>query len=135
MPKKKAGNRPTDTAPDEAVAKTPLTKLKKAWKKADAEQRASFLEWISSAEIAAGALAPRNQNAIPVSSGRYLRPAAIGRIREVMAARKLDTADVMEEMGFDPQDPSLHRAMNYSHGLRLVIIEALEKWLAEQAGK
>ncbi|SMC76472.1 hypothetical protein [Rhizobium sp. RU36D] len=114
----------------ETGKKTPLQKLRKAWKRADASERAEFLEWLTES----GAIDSTNASFVPVSSGRYLRPDAVRRIREVMVARRLNPGDVMGELGFDPEDPSLHRAMTRSYGLRLVIIEALEKWLATHSG-
>jgi hypothetical protein len=47
-----------------------------------------------------------------------------------MAARAVSAEEVMAELGFGPDDPSLGRAMDESASLRLVIVAALEKWLA-----
>lgn len=115
--------------------KTPLQKLRKAWKRADPSERAEFLLWLRDSGALEGEYAPEQDATVPVSSGRYLRPDAVRRIREVMTSRRLNPGDVMGELGFDPEDPSLHRAMTRSYGLRLVIIEALEKWLATHSGK
>jgi len=45
----------------------------------------------------------------------------------------MTTGDIMGEMGFSKLDASLGNTLLNGHGLRLEVIEALEKWLAANA--
>ncbi len=83
--------------------KTPLQKLRKAWKRADPSERAEFLLWLRDSGALEGEYASEQDATVPVSSGRYLRPDAVRRIREVMTSRRLNPGDVMGELGFDPR--------------------------------
>lgn len=108
--------------------RTRLEKLQNSWTKATAEERFGFLAWLRQPD-AAGDTAGLSLGTPPIASGRYLLPSAIARIRAVMDARCLAPADVMAEIGFEPDDPSLARALDGNASLRLAVVAALELWL------
>lgn len=108
--------------------RTRLEKLQNSWTKATAEERFQFLVWLRQANISGDASNP-SLCAPPIASGRYLLPSAIARIRAVMADRGLAPADVMVEIGFEMDDPSLARALDGNASLRLAVVAALEIWL------
>jgi hypothetical protein len=108
--------------------RTRLEKLQNSWTKATAEERVQFLTWLRQAD-ASGDASVRSLAVPPIASGRYLLPSAISRIRTIMAVRGLAPADVMVEIGFDRNDPSLARAFEENASLRLSLVAALESWL------
>jgi len=68
-----------------------------------------------------------------ITTGRYLLPATAPRINQIKTKRGMTTGDIMGEMGFSKLDASLGNTLLNGHGLRLEVIEALEKWLAANA--
>ncbi|MBW8300372.1 MAG: hypothetical protein K0M60_12290 [Hydrogenophaga sp.] len=112
--------------------RTRLEKLQNSWTKATAEERLRFLAWLRQADSSGDALGP-SLGTPPIASGRYLLPSAITRIRVIMAKRSLSPADVMAEIGFEPDDPSLARALDGNASLRLAVVAALEIWLVANA--
>lgn len=108
--------------------RTRLEKLQNSWMKATAEERFGFLCWLRQTDAAGDALGLSFATP-PIASGRYLLPSAIARIRAIMAERSLCPADVMTEIGFEPDDPALARALDGNASLRLAIVAALEIWL------
>ncbi|MBV2185726.1 MAG: hypothetical protein KUL88_14435 [Rhizobium sp.] len=111
--------------------RTRLEKLQNSWTKATVEERCQFLAWLRPAGMSGDASHP-SINVPPIASGRYLLPSAVARIRSIMAERGLTTADVMTEIGFEPDDPSLSRALDENASLRLSVVSALEFWLVAQ---
>ena len=69
----------------------------------------------------------------PIASGRYLLPSAIAEIKAIMAQRRLKPGDIMQEIGFPPDDRSLAHALVRGASLRLAVIAALETWLRTNA--
>ncbi|GEO86138.1 MULTISPECIES: hypothetical protein [Alphaproteobacteria] len=108
--------------------RTRLQKLQNSWAKATLEERSSFIEWLRHADLAADGSAPA-LNLAPIASGRYLLPSAVARVQVIMTKRNLTAADVMVEMGFECDDPSLARALDDHQSLRLAVVAALETWL------
>ena len=111
--------------------RTRLEKLQNSWTKATVEERCQFLAWLRSAGMS-GDDSDLSINVPPIASGRYLLPSPVVRIRSIMAERGLTTADVMTEIGFEPDDPSLSRGLDENASLRLSIVAALELWLVAQ---
>ncbi|MDK1377222.1 MULTISPECIES: hypothetical protein [unclassified Sinorhizobium] len=120
--------------------RTRLDKLKNSWTKATDNERNAFLSWLA----ARGALSttvthssgpsPSQRAAeAPIASGRYLLPSAIAEIKAIMAKRRLQPEDVMQEIGFPPDDRSLAHALARGASLRLAVIAALEAWLRTNA--
>ncbi|THK38905.1 hypothetical protein EHS39_07735 [Ensifer sp. MPMI2T] len=120
--------------------RTRLDKLKNSWTKATDSERDIFLNWL----MARGALsttaahpptASPSARAVeaPIASGRYLLPSAIAEIKAIMAQRQLKPGDVMQEIGFPPDDHSLAHALARGASLRLAVIAALETWLRTNA--
>lgn len=112
--------------------RTRLEKLQNSWTKATVEERVRFLVWLRQQNDEPGeghgdlsSLA----GFAPITSGRYLLPSAISRIRMRMAERGLSAADLMAELGFERDDPSLARALEGNASLRLAVVAALEGWL------
>jgi hypothetical protein len=62
-----------------------------------------------------------------------LLPAAKARIEEIMANRGLEKGEVMAEIGYNPHDQSVSRALRRLTRLQPDVIKALEKWLAANA--
>ncbi|MGB3877371.1 MAG: hypothetical protein WA980_16095 [Shinella zoogloeoides] len=113
--------------------RTRLHELKNAWTKASNLEQEEFLAWLTTI----GALPPVSSNVgarpASISSGRYLLPATVARINHIKTKRGMTTGDTMGEMGFSKLDASLGNALLNGHGLRLKVIEALEKWLTANA--
>lgn len=112
--------------------RTRLEKLQNSWTKASVEERVRFLVWLRQQDgqtDGAGAGLSDLPGFAPIASGRYLLPSAIGRIRTRMAERGLSAADLMAEIGFERDDPSLARALEGNASLRLSVVAALESWL------
>lgn len=108
--------------------RTRLEKLQNSWTKATVEERYQFLAWLR--QESASGNAPDLSNVVtPIASGRYLLPSAVTRIRVLMAERGLTAGDVMAEIGFAPDDPSLARALDENASLRLSVVAALQIWL------
>jgi len=122
------------TVTEAAIAaglKTPRTRLhelKNAWSKSGNSERRDFLAWLA----AMGAL-PTGTPQTSITTGRYLLPATAARINQIKTKRGMTTGDIMGEMGFSKLDASLGNALLNGHGLRLKVIEALEKWLIANA--
>ena len=108
--------------------RTRLEKLQNSWTKATVEERFEFLAWLRQPD-GSGDAPGLTLGTPPIASGRYLLPSAITRIRAIMAERSLAPADVMREIGFEPDDPSLARALDGKASLRLAVVAALETWL------
>lgn len=117
------------------VPKSPLARLKSAWTDADEAGRADFLAWLAAAGVppSTSCMTSGSDNTGPISSGRYLLPAAALRIGEIMSRRHLKTGDVMSELGFDGKDRSLARALERGFPLRLQVMAAIDTWLADNA--
>lgn len=109
--------------------RTRLEKLQNSWEKATVEERNQFLAWLRQ-DSPAGASPDLTTVVTPIASGRYLLPSAVTRIRVLMAKRGLTAGDVMAEIGFEPDDHSLTRALDENASLRLAIVAALELWLS-----
>jgi hypothetical protein len=107
-----------------------LQKLQNSWEKSSAEERADFMRWLEASGVSARQAAPATMSEAPIASGRYLTSSTVARVKATMAVRAVSAEEVMAELGFGPDDPSLGRAMDDSASLRLVIVAALEKWLA-----
>ncbi|MBW8283536.1 MAG: hypothetical protein K0M55_08035 [Rhizobium sp.] len=108
--------------------RTRLEKLQNSWTKATVEERYQFLAWLR--QDSALGKSPDFSNVVtPIASGRYLLPSAVTRIRVLMAERGLTAGDVMAEIGFAPDDPSLARALDEKASLRLSVVAALQIWL------
>ncbi|MBB4186867.1 hypothetical protein GGE07_003527 [Sinorhizobium terangae] len=121
--------------------RTRLDKLKNSWGKATDAERDAFLNWLAakgalSTTAAAHSPAPSPSAAAveaPIASGRYLLPSAITEIKAIMAQRRLKPGDVMQEIGFAPDDRSLAHALARGASMRLAVIAALEAWLRTNA--
>lgn len=112
--------------------RTRLEKLQNSWTKASVEERVRFLVWLRQQDDQAGGAGTGLGDLsgfAPIASGRYLLPSAISRIRARMAERGLSAADLMAEIGFERDDPSLARALEGNASLRLAVVAALEGWL------
>lgn len=109
--------------------RTRLEKLQNSWTKATVDERYQFLAWLRQ-DSASGASPGLSNLVTPIASGRYLLPSAVTRIRVLMAERGLTAGDVMAEIGFEPDDPSLARALDETASLRLSVVAALEIWLS-----
>lgn len=121
-----------------------LQKLQNSWTKADSQTREQFLHWLedqghlpaqTSIPITTGQenthATPHSQD-MPIANGRYLLVPTIARLEEIMNRRNIKPADIMQEMGFDPNDRSLLKAIVRKTSLRLKLIQALENWLKQQ---
>jgi len=115
-------------AADLKKPRTRLHELKNAWSKSSNSERKDFLAWLTKT----GAL-PTGTPSTSISTGRYLLPATVARINYIKTKRGMTTGDIMGEMGFSKLDASLGNALLNGHGLRLKVIEALEKWLTANA--
>lgn len=112
--------------------RTRLEKLQNSWSKASVEERVRFFVWLRQQDDQAGGAGTGlggSPDFAPIASGRYLLPSAISRIRARMAERGLSAADLMAEIGFERDDPSLARALEGNASLRLAVVAALEGWL------
>ena len=129
-------NSDTDQGMSKTRKLTRLQKLKKSWKKSSAQERSDFLDWLTasgvpSADLTQETTTPRPSD-IPIASGRYLTPSTIARIKDIMAHLNISADEIMVEIGFDADGPTLLRAPHENASLRLAVVTALEKWLATQ---
>lgn len=120
--------------------RTRLDKLKNSWTKATDSERDAFLSWLTASgalsTTAARSFVPwPSASAVeaPIASGRYLMPSAVAEIKAIMTKRRLKPGDVMQEIGFPPDDHSLAHALARGASLRLAVIAALETWLRRNA--
>ncbi len=101
-----------------------LAKLKKHWRKASPSEREAFARWMGG--HAAGEL--------PKTNGRYLTPEGVGSVRRKMALLAIDLKALNVALGLKRNDLAIARAMVDGMPLRLSIIAALERWLADTKG-
>jgi hypothetical protein len=113
--------------------RTRLLELKNAWSKSTHSEQTDFLAWLTTIGALASGTPGAGTLPATISSGRYLLPATMGRITQIKTKRGMTTGDIMGEMGFSKLDASLGNALLNGHGLRLKVIEALEKWLTANA--
>lgn len=116
--------------------RTRLEKLQNSWEKANIEERQAFLHWIGQS----GQSAPTSQEAglarpspISITTGRYLTTEAIHMIAARLHASGMRISDLKEQLGLEPDDNCLARALGGRASLRLSVVVRLEKWLSEQA--
>jgi hypothetical protein len=105
-----------------------LKKLTKAWQKASAPERAEFLDKLGARQSEAA----NETLGRPIANGRYLLPAGVARIEQVMIRRGIRPDAVMAELGFAGQGQALTRALAKGASLRLAVIARLEDWLAAE---
>lgn len=122
---------------DAAIAaglKTPRTRLhelKNAWRKASAQERDEFENWLLAEK---GIKEPHPNTAgakLPIAIDRRLQPWAKSRIKAIMARRNLQMGDVMAELGEKRLNPSLGQALHNGSRLRPALVAALEGWLEQ----
>jgi exo-beta-1,3-glucanase (GH17 family) len=112
---------------------TPVEKLLKAWGKANAQERAQFLDKIGASRPVTDPTVATGPTAAPlIANGRYLLPQTIRRIESIMASRKISPAQVMTEVGFPSEGRPFTRALARNTSLRLAVIAALDIWLRQQ---
>lgn len=70
----------------------------------------------------------------PVAVDNLLQPWAKARIQTIVKAKRLTSADLMQELGFGRNDTSLYRALAREHRIAPDLLSAIEKWLVVNAG-
>lgn len=115
------------------VKRDPLKKLNKAWQKASIAERAEFLAGLGIKRQDADATNQSDDRLI--ANGRYLLPATVVRIEQIMVRRNIRPDTVMTELGFDGEGPVLTRALAKGASLRLAVIASLRDWLAVDASR
>ncbi|EHK53635.1 hypothetical protein MAXJ12_29380 [Mesorhizobium alhagi CCNWXJ12-2] len=107
-----------------------LEALQRAWKRASPTERKQFIAGLRSAAGKPSPVAARPRPA--VTPDRYVLDWAKKRILEIMAKQGLSETDVMRELGPEPSNTSLWRAIGSKRGPTRIAPElarALEKWL------
>lgn len=97
-----------------------LAKLKKHWRKATASERQAFSAWLG-----------LEDGALPIACGRYLTPVAADRIRRELPRRNMDLEALNRALSLDDGDTAIGRALVEGMPLRLAVVAALERWLAD----
>lgn len=113
--------------------KNHLSVLSAAWQKASKAEQDAFKAFIGCSAAATGiatamtsAPAPR---LVPVHGNRTLTPATATAINDIIVHRRMKPGAVMREMGFDPLNQSLSRALKYGTQLQPDLLEAIDRWL------
>ncbi|RXT54872.1 hypothetical protein B6S44_14830 [Bosea sp. Tri-44] len=107
-----------------------LQELKSAWQAASSAEKVEFLRWL---KIAAGTPTVATSSP-PIAIDGLLQPWAKARIREIVKAKCLTSADLMQELGFERHDTSLFRALARENRITPDLVIALDKWLVVHAG-
>lgn len=116
--------------------RTRLQELKNGWDKASLAEQRAFIAWLNARRKS---LSARSTTILTASAGNplaidcYLQPWAIARITDILSKRHIRTGEVMRELGYKALNPSLGFALVRKWRLRLSVIEALEKWLVDNA--
>ncbi|WP_353404903.1 hypothetical protein [Brucella sp. NBRC 13694] len=113
---------------------TRLHELKNAWSKASPVEQREFFSWLRSSRAVVPSIAVASPSLAPIAIDRCLVPLAIARIDEIISKRHPKTGDVLAEMGFPRLNASLGMALARGTQLQPIVIVALEKWLAANAG-
>jgi len=113
--------------------RTRLHELKNAFGKASKSEQTAFLGWLAGQGYAVAPSPAAGTAASAIAMDRRLLPATKARIEEIMTKRGLEKGEVMTEMGCNPHDQSVSRALRRSTRLKPDVIRALEKWLAANA--
>lgn len=110
--------------------RTPLQELTNAWRKASTTERDAFLRNIRVAVAGPATTVTMPVTSRPFSIGRVLQPAAIKGIQDIMARRKLEKRDVMDELGRKRLNASIWMAFSRPTLLQQDLIDELEAWVA-----
>ena len=131
---------------NEALVKVGLRKprssldaLKSAWKKASMSERDTFKAFIgcitptvASAPVARPSFAKSPSHTTTATTGMsHLPPALKAAVSEIMKRRHLKLGQVMCEMGRDPLNTSLGRALFRDTQLQNSLIKDLEAWVVK----
>lgn len=115
--------------------RTRLEKLPNSWSKASLAERQAFLDWVghSTHPVSVPQQADINRaSAISITTGRYLTTDAVQMIAARLRASGMKVSDLKEQLGLEPEDKSLARALGGRASLRLSVVARLEKWLSEE---
>lgn len=110
------------------VRRSRLLELKNGWDKATADERREFVAWLRARRTSRPAPKAR-----VVAVDGYLEEWAKKRIIEIVNARKIRSADMMEEMGFSRSDTSVFRAITRTHRIGSDVVSALAIWIDANA--
>lgn len=103
--------------------RTPLHELKNAWRKASKAERDEFEAWV--------AATPKKVVRAVTTADRRLTDWAAKRIRTIMAARGLQSGDLMRELGLKALDPSVMMAIKDHRRLAPSTVTLLRRWLSD----
>ncbi|THV22284.1 hypothetical protein [Peteryoungia ipomoeae] len=113
--------------------RTRIQELRNAFGKSSKTEQADFLCWLTAQGYAVASSPAVGVAASAIAMDRRLLPATKARIEEIMAKRGVEMGEVMAEMGCNPYDQSVSRALRRLTRLQPDVITALEKWLAANA--
>ena len=140
MTKKKQKQRPDGENGDgegrRGSMRSPLHKLRKAWRRASEKERGEFLAEAGLAAAQADSVrSPADGERRMIANGRYLLPSTVTRIEAIMIRRGLAPGALMDELGFPGEGKDLVRALAKGRSLRLRVIASMDEWLtAQEAG-